>query len=123
MPTRSATHRWFRVANPHGLLKRRDAVRLIQRHADAVRVFEDLRGYSALMVTDRNALRLVLFSDLTDAQIEAELQTAWQREHSQRDLFRDMRIEPANDDYHTAPARVFWNGRCELLRNIRSWLP
>ena len=66
MPTRLARQKWFLVTNPDALVSRRDAVKMILRHAD-----------------------LALFSDLSDAQIEAELPEAWQREHYQADLFRD----------------------------------
>ncbi len=102
MITKPARQKWFPVANPGGLVKRRDAVNMILRHADPVRVFEDLGGHPALMVADGNALRLVLFSDLTDAQIESELQEAWRREHFQADLFRDALPEFPYNAYSRA---------------------
>jgi hypothetical protein len=98
MPAHIPRQKCFLVTNPDALLKRRHAVNLIRRHADEVRVLEDLGGHWALMVADGNALRLVLFSDLSDAQIELELQEAWRRQHDQADLFRDI-----------APESAFWN--------------
>jgi len=73
---------------------------LIGRHADRVRVFEDLGGHPALMIKDRYTLRLVLLTDLSDEQINMELPEAWQREHDQADLFRDALPEAANDEHH-----------------------
>lgn len=109
MHAQAVRQKWFLVTDPDALLQRRDAVDLIRRHADEVRVFEDLGGHWALMVADGNALRLVLFSDLSDAQVELELQEAWRREHFQADLFRDAPLESANDEYHPAPACALWN--------------
>ena len=88
MLTRPVIQKWFLVRNPNALVSRRDAVNLILRHANKVRVFEDL----------------------SDARIDAELQKAWQREHDQVDMFRDVLPEPANDDHHPPPwFRNFWN--------------
>jgi hypothetical protein len=98
MPTPTARQKLFRVTNPDGLLSRRDAVNLIHRHADKVRDFES--------------------SELSDAQIEAELPKAWQREHDQADLFRDAPLEPANDEFHPKSEKAFWARKFELFRSI-----
>ena len=89
MLIRSARQQWFLVRNPTALVGRRDAVNLIHRHADNLREFE-----------------------LSDAQIAKQLQSAWQREHDQADMFRDVLPESANDDHHPPP----------LFRSIWNWL-
>jgi hypothetical protein len=50
---------------------------------------------------------MVLFSDLTDAEIRVELPTAWLREHQQRDMFRDAAEVVANDE-NCPPVRSVW---------------
>ena len=99
MNTEHSRQKWFPCFSPDGLLARADAVNLIRKHAAKARVFEDLEGFPALMLADKGPRRLVLFTDLSDAQIRAELPTAWLREHQQRDMFRDARVAVANDDY------------------------
>lgn len=98
--------RWFLVKNPDALLLRRDAVSLIHRHADKVRVFEDLEGHPALLVAENHVRKLVLLAELSDAQIHDELPEAWRREHHQRDLFRDAPLGVANDEHHPSTPRV-----------------
>ena len=99
MNTQYARQKWFPCFSPDGLLARQDAVNLIHKHAAKARVFEDLGGHKALMVADKGAQRLVLFADLTDAQIRDELPTAWLREHQQADMFRDAAVRVANDEH------------------------
>lgn len=99
MNTEHAGQKWFPCFSPDGLLARADAVNLIHKHAAKARVFEDLEGYPALMLADKGPRRLVLFTDLTDAQIRDELPTAWLREHQQRDMFRDATVAVANDEH------------------------
>jgi hypothetical protein len=103
----------FRVSNPDADVSRLQAIKLIHRHADRVRVFEDLDGYPALMLTERSTRRLVLFADLSDEQITAELPFAWQREHDQADFFRDAHDKSANDEHHPRSllqwCRRIWN--------------
>ena len=89
MNTQHAGQMWFACFCPDGLLSRPDAVSLIQKHVARARVVEDLDGYPALMLANHGARRLVLFTELTDAQIRDELPTAWLREHQQADMFRD----------------------------------
>jgi hypothetical protein len=96
MNTQRARQKWFPCFSPDGLLARQDAVNLIHKHAAKARVFEDVKGLPALLVTENSTRRLVLFSDLTDAQIRHELPTAWLREHQQRDMFRDESREAAD---------------------------
>ena len=98
MNTERARQKWFLCFCPDGLIARQDAVDLILKHAAKARVFEDMEGY-ALLVGDNGARRMVLFTDLTDAEIRAELPTAWLREHQQRDMFRDAAEVVANDSH------------------------
>jgi len=97
MNTERARQKWFTCFCPDGLIARQHAVDLILKHAAKARVFEDLDGYPALLVGDNGARRMVLFTDLTDAEIRDELPTAWLREHQQRDMFRDAAEVVAND--------------------------
>lgn len=99
MNTHHAKQKWFPCFSPDGMLSREDAVKLIHKHAAKARVFEDLEGYPALMVGDQGARRMVLFTDLSDAQIRNELPTAWLREHQQADMFRDAAAVVANDEH------------------------
>jgi len=115
MLAQPARQKWFLVTNPDAVLRRRQALSLIGRHADRVRVFEDLGGHPALMIKARNTPRLVLLADLSDEQINMELQAAWQREHDQADLFRDVLPEVANDD-------VFWSRSQSLLLSLKRLL-
>jgi hypothetical protein len=100
MNSQRARQQWFQCFSPDGLLTRADAVNLIRKHASKTRVFEDLEGYPALMLADKGARQLVLFTDLSDAQIRHELPTAWLREHQQVDMFRDATAAVANDERH-----------------------
>jgi len=102
-----ARQKWFLCFCPDGLIARQDAVNLILKHAAKARVFEDLEGYPALMVGDNGGRRMVLFTDLTDAEIRDELPTAWLREHQQRDMFRDAAEVVANDET-CPPVRSTW---------------
>ena len=99
MNTERTRQKWFPCFSPDGMLTRADAVNLIHKHAAKARVFEDLEGYPALVLADKGPRRLVLFTDLTDAQIRHELPTAWLREHQQRDMFRDAAVAVANDEH------------------------
>jgi hypothetical protein len=83
MPAQPGRRKWFIVTNPDGLVRRREALSLIGRHSDGVRVFEDL----------------------SDVQINMELPAAWHREHDQADLFRDALPEVANDEYYPSLPR------------------
>jgi len=97
MASPNTKKRRFIVSNPGAELSRFDAIQLIHRHAEWVRVFEDLSGHQALMVTDQQRRRLVLFTDLSDEQIHAELPEAWRREHAQADLFDNLPDEVGNN--------------------------
>ena len=116
MNTEHARQKWFPCFSPDGLLARADAVNLIHKHAAKARVFEDLEGYPALMLADKGPRRLVLFTDLTDAQIRDELPTAWLREHQQRDMFRDATVAVANDEH--CPAKLV---RSQQQNRSRVW--
>jgi len=72
-PMASTHHkrRRFIVSNPGAELSRQEAIQLIRRHAEWARV------------------RPLLFTDLSDEQIESTLPEAWRLEHKQADLFRD----------------------------------
>jgi hypothetical protein len=96
---------WFQCFSPDGLIPRQAAVDLIRKHAARARIFEDLEGHPALMIATQGSRRLVLLTDLTDAQIRHELPTAWLREHQQADMFRDAAASVANDDQHSAEPR------------------
>lgn len=100
MNAQYAGQKWFQCFGPDGLISRQDAVNLIRKHAAKARIFEDLEGHPALMIAAHGSRRLVLLTDLTDAQIRHELPTAWIREHQQADMFRDAAASVANDaDY------------------------
>jgi hypothetical protein len=119
MNTHQARQQWFMVKNPDALLSHPDAIDLIRRRADKVRVFEDLEGQSALLFASKHTRRFVLFSELTDAQINAELPEAWRREHHQQDLFRDATLAVANDEHCPAQASSpnpprFWKRVAEI---------
>jgi hypothetical protein len=107
MNTKRARQKWFTCFCPDGLISRRDAVDLILKHAAKARVVEDPEGGPALMVGNNGGRRMVLFSDLTDAEIRVELPTAWLREHQQRDMFRDAAEVVANDE-NCPPVRSVW---------------
>jgi len=98
MNTHHARQKWFQCFSPDGLITRQEAVNLIHKHAAKARVFEDLDGDPALMVGQNGGRHLVLFTDLSDAQIRNELPTAWLREHQQADMFRDAAEKVANDE-------------------------
>lgn len=116
MNTEHSRQKWFPCFSPDGLLTRADAVNLIHKHAAKARVFQDLEGYPALMLADKGPRRLVLFTDLTDAQIRDELPTAWLREHQQRDMFRDAIVAVANDEH--CPAQIV---RSQPRKRSRVW--
>src|SRR5262245_53516293 len=97
MNAQYAGQKWFQCFSPDGLISRQDAVSLIRKHAANARIFEDLEGHPALMIATQGSRRLVLLTDLTDAQIRHELPTAWLREHQQADMFRDAAGSVAND--------------------------
>jgi len=97
--------KWFQCFSPDGLISRADAVRMIHKHAARARIFEDLEGHPALMIAIHGSRRLVLLTDLTDAQIRHELPTAWLREHQQADMFRDAAGTVANDDRYRPERR------------------
>ena len=102
MNAQHSGQKWFQCFGPDGLISRAEAVQLIHKHAARARIFEDLEGHPALMIAIHGARRLVLLTDLTDAQIRHELPTAWLREHQQADMFRDAASSVANDeDYRT----------------------
>jgi hypothetical protein len=98
MNAQYAGQKWFQCFSPDGLISRQDAVNLIRKHAAKARVFEDLEGHPALMIAIHGTRRLVLLTDLSDAQIRHELPTAWLREHQQADMFRDATRSVANDE-------------------------
>lgn len=88
MNTQLARQKWFQCFGPDALLSRAEAVRLIHKHSTRA-----------------------LLTDLSDAQVRAELPTAWVREHQQADMFRDASAFVANDDYYrprsVAPTHVW----------------
>jgi hypothetical protein len=121
MNTQQSRQKWFLCFCPDGLIARQDAVALIHKHAAKARVFEDLDGDPALMVGQNGAGRLVLFTDLTDAQIRHELPTAWLREHQQADMFRDAAEKVANDEHcppvsSGLPRRGYWSRAWDILK-------
>jgi hypothetical protein len=98
MNAQRSGQQWFQCFSPDGLITRQDAVDLIRKHAAKARIFEDLEGHPALMIATHGSRRLVLLTDLTDAQIRHELPTAWLREHQQADMFRDAARSVTNDE-------------------------
>jgi hypothetical protein len=121
MNTQPTRQKWFQCFSPDGLLTRQDAVNLIRKHAAKARVFEDLEGHPALMVGNNGGRRLVLLTDLSDAQIRHELPTAWLREHQQADMFRDATVKVANDEHYSGerPALMrAWDKLKALLRAL-----
>ena len=118
MNTELARQKWFLCFCPDGLIARQDAVDLILKHAAKARVVEDPEGDPALMV-ENGARHMVLFTDLTDAQIRNELPTAWLREHQQRDMFRDAAEVVANDAHCPAepPRRRSWSRAWDTIKD------
>jgi hypothetical protein len=106
MNAQHSGQKWFQCFSPDGLISRADAVNLIRKHAARARIFEDLEGHPALMVAIHGTRRLVLLTDLTDAQIRHELPTAWLREHQQADMFRDAATSVANDENYRPERRA-----------------
>ena len=84
--------RRFIVSNPGAELSRQEAIELIRRHSDGVRVLPGL------------------FADLSDEQIDAELPEAWRHEHAQADLFRDA-PDDAADNARDSRDGSHWIGR------------
>jgi len=105
MNAQHSGQKWFQCFGPDGLISRADAVHLIHKHAAKARIFEDLEGHPALMIAIQGTRRLVLLTDLTDAQIRHELPTAWLREHQQADMFRDAATSVANDEHYRTERR------------------
>lgn len=106
MNAQHSGQKWFQCFSPDGLISRADAVSLIRKHAARARIFEDLEGHPALMIAIHGSRRLVLLTDLTDAQIRHELPTAWLREHQQADMFRDAANSVANDAHYRPERRA-----------------
>ena len=106
MNAQRSGQQWFQCFSPDGLITRQNAVELIRKHAARARIFEDLEGHPALMIATHGSRRLVLLTDLTDAQIRHELPTAWLREHQQADMFRDAANSVANDENYRAERRA-----------------
>lgn len=106
MNTQYAGQKWFQCFSPDGLISRQDAVNLIHKHVAKARIFEDLEGHPALMIATSGSRRLVLLTDLSDAQIRNELPTAWLREHQQADMFRDAAASVANDEQYRPERRA-----------------
>jgi hypothetical protein len=119
MNTERARQKWFTCFCPDGLISRRDAVDMILKHAAKARVVDDPEGGPALMVGNNGGRRMVLFTDLTDAEIRLELPTAWLREHQQRDMFRDAAEVVANDAHCPAepPRRRSWARAWETIKD------
>ena len=115
MNTQQSRQKWFPCFCPDGLISRQDAVNLIHKHAAKARVFEDLDGDPALMIAQNGTRHLVLFTDLSDAQIRNELPTAWLREHQQADMFRDAAEKVANDE-HCTPERSGLSRAWDILK-------
>ena len=106
MNAQRSGQKWFQCFSPDGLITRDDAVHLIRKHAARARIFEDLEGHPALMIAIQGSRRLVLLTELTDAQIRHELPTAWLREHQQADMFRDAATSVANDEHYRPERRA-----------------
>jgi hypothetical protein len=106
MNAQRSGQQWFQCFSPDGLITRQNAVDLIRKHAARARIFEDLEGHPTLMIATQGSRRLVLLTDLTDAQIRHELPTAWLREHQQADMFRDAASSVANDEHYRAERRT-----------------
>ena len=122
MNAQRSGQQWFQCFSPDGLIPRQAAVDLIRKHAAKARIFEDLEGHPALMIATHGSRRLVLLTDLTDAQIRHELPTAWLREHQQADMFRDAAASVANDDQHSAqPRGKSPRGLKGLFASMFSW--
>jgi len=122
MNAQRSGQQWFQCFSPDGLITRQNAVELIRKHAAKARVFEDLEGHPALMIATQGSRRLVLLTDLTDAQIRHELPTAWLREHQQADMFRDAAASVANDDQHSSEPRGKSRHRLKkMIASMFSW--
>ena len=106
MNAQHSGQKWFQCFSPDGLISRADAVRLIRKHAAKARIFEDLEGHPALMIAIHGSRRLVLLTELTDAQIRHELPTAWLREHQQADMCRDAAALATNDEDYRPERRA-----------------
>jgi len=122
MNAQRSGQQWFQCFSPDGLITRQNAVDLIRKHAAKARIFEDLEGHPALMIAAHGSRRLVLLTDLTDAQIRHELPTAWLREHQQADMFRDAASSVANDEFHSSrPRRRSRRTLGKMFASMFSW--